>query len=198
MPAYDFIPAWHETGACMDIRHIGWIYELLIRMKPTRTLEVGSHTGCSSSAFIAAGVPDAHFAEISPNDKFLSVVSGKGTVHQRKGAHVLMDEDPFDVVLLDGAHDLESVKEEWEAMQGKLPRVLILHDVFSAQQGYPHCEGPAWLYEEMPTTWECFSDNAKREGEATHRGLAIFVRDGQANSLLSANAVHAAFASQCW
>lgn len=178
----------------MDRRHIGWIYELLIRMKPNRTLEVGGYTGCSSSAFVAAGIPDAHFAEISPNAKFTSVIGGNGTLHQRKGCDVLLDEHPFDVVLLDGAHDLESVKEEWQAMQGKLPRVLIMHDTWSAEAGFPHCEGPQWLVEEaIPDEWDGESDMAKRPGEMTHRGLTILTREPELRELI----LDAMIASEC-
>mgnify|MGYP001768567164 CR=1 FL=1 len=187
MPAYDFIPSWHDTGACMDKRHIAWLYELLVRMRPERTLEIGGYTGCSSAAFVAAGVPDVHFAEISPNEKFLSIVRGNGTLHQRKGCDVIREQAAFELILLDGAHDLESVREEWDAMQDRLPRVLVLHDTWSKDAGFPHCEGPSWLMDQMiGPEWHSFSDMRYREGEMTHRGLTMLTREDMLRDVILA------------
>ena len=114
-----WLPAWHNTGECIDVRHILWVYELLMRMKPQRTLEIGGYSGCSSSAFVAAGIPDAHFAEIAPRRDFIEVVNGHGTIHARKGCEVLDYSDPFDVVLVDGSHEMGAVQEGYAAMMRK-------------------------------------------------------------------------------
>lgn len=162
----------------MDIRHIMCVHAMLVRLKPYRTLEIGGHTGCSSSAFIAAGIPDAHFAEISPNDKFLSVVAGRGVVHQRKGCDVIREEDPFDVILVDGAHDLESVTEEMEALMAKPPRVIVAHDVTSTAIGLPYCEGAALFLGLEGNGWMTVTDCRQRDGERTERGLLMAYMDG--------------------
>jgi len=173
-----FIPAWHDTGNCMDRRHILWVYELLMRMKPQRTLEIGGYSGCSSSAFVAAGVPEAHFAEIAPRRDFIEVVNGHGTIHARKGCEVLDYSDPFDVVLVDGSHELDAVKEEYDALMAKPPRVIIAHDINSAIVGFPKCEGANMLFRSLyDGGWYWNADREEREGEMTHRGIGFFTLD---------------------
>lgn len=175
---YDFIPSWHEPGNCMDRRHIACVYELLMLMKPARTLEIGGYSGCSSSAFVAAGILDAHFSEIAPRADFLSVVSGFGYVHHRKGCEVLREMDPFDVVLVDGSHDLVSVTEELEQLLAKPPKVIIAHDVNSTNVGFPLCEGAAHLWNEIQRLgWRGRVDVKAREGERTDRGLMMATLD---------------------
>lgn len=172
-----WIPSWHETGASIDRRHCLWIYEILKRTGVKRTLEIGSHNGCSSSAFIHANIPDAHFADVTVNHMMREVIGDKGTIHQRKGCDVIREEAPFDLIFLDGAHDLKSVQEEWEAMQDKLPRILILHDSWSKHAGFPHCEGPDWLCDNIPLEWDGENDMDAREGEMTHRGMTVLTRE---------------------
>lgn len=162
----------------MDRRHIAWVYEVLIRMQPSRTLEIGGYSGCSSSAFVAANIPDAHFAEVSPRADFLSVVRGHGTIHQRKGADVLSDGMPFDVVLVDGSHELEAVTEELDQLLANPPRLIIAHDVRSTSVGFPMCEGAAYLEQVLWSVgWLWEVDAEPREGERTDRGLLMATRD---------------------
>lgn len=173
-----WIPAWHETGACADRRHILWIYEILKRTGVRRTLEIGVHSGCSSSAFVAAGVPDAHFADPTARADAMSVIAGHGTFHQRKGCDVLRDEAPFDLVFVDGRHDMEAVMEEWEALKAKPPKIIIAHDVNSTNVGFPHCEGAAWLWTVLGIEgWNVMTDYLQRPSEMTHRGLMVATFD---------------------
>lgn len=189
-----FIPGWHDTGNCMDKRHILWVYELLIRMKPLRTLEIGGYSGCSSSAFVAAGVPDAHFAEIAPRSDFLSVVQGHGMIHVRKGCDVLRGEPVFDVVLMDGSHELEAVKEEYDALMAKPPRIIIAHDINSSVVGFPLCEGPDWLFNTLAGSgWDGEQDCQLRECEMTHRGIAFFTKDQDLRDMI----LDAMIAAEC-
>ena len=172
--ATPWIPAWHETGACMDRRHILWLYRILKAAGVQRTLEIGVHSGASSSAFVEAGVPDAHFCDIASRADAMSVIRGKGTFHQRKGCDVIMDEPVFDLVFVDGNHSADAVAEEiFELSLGK-PDILVAHDVFSTDAGYPHCEGAANLREWAKANYTFVHfDGYKREGEATHRGMMV-------------------------
>jgi predicted O-methyltransferase YrrM len=172
--ATPWIPAWHETGACMDRRHILWLYRILKSTGVQRTLEIGVHSGASSSAFVEAGLPDAHFCDITRRADAMSVIQGKGTFHQRKGCEVLRDEAPFDLVFVDGNHSAEAVAEEiFELSLGK-PDILVAHDVFSTDAGYPHCEGAANLREWAKANYTFVHFDAyKREGEATQRGMMV-------------------------
>lgn len=169
-----WIPAWHETGACADRRHILWIYEVLKRTGVRRTLEIGVHSGCSSSAFVAAGVPDAHFCDPTRRDDAMSVIEGHGTFHQRRGVDVLRSEPRFDLVFVDGRHDMEAVTEELAALLDNPPDIIIAHDVKSSEFGFPHCEGAAHLGAFL--SGQCVRamlDGKERPGEMTHRGLCI-------------------------
>jgi predicted O-methyltransferase YrrM len=172
--ATPWIPAWHETGACMDRRHILWLYRILKATGVQRTLEIGVHSGASSSAFVAAEVPDAHFCDIASRADAMSVIRGKGTFHQRKGCEVLRDEPPFDLVFVDGNHSADAVAEEIAALEWKPPYILVAHDVFSTDAGYPHCEGAANLREWAKANYTFVHFDAyKREGEATQRGMMV-------------------------
>jgi hypothetical protein len=177
-----WIPAWFDTGASMDRRHILWLYEVLKATGVKRTLEIGSYHGCSSSAFIAAGIPDAHFADISVHQRMRDVIGDKGTIHQRKGCDVLRDEEPFDLVLLDGAHDLQSVREELDELQVKAPQFIVAHDTNSTNLDFPYCEGAWCLWDDLsrqyPTIdWDAVEDTKTRAGEMTGRGMLIAFRE---------------------
>lgn len=169
-----WIPAWHETGACADRRHILWIYEVLKRTGVQRTLEIGVHSGCSSSAFVAAGVSDAHFCDPTKREDAMSVIEGRGTFHQRKGVDVLRSEAPFDLVFVDGRHDMEAVMEELAALLDNPPAIIIAHDINSTAAGFPYCEGAAYLWETLRQDgWVGNLDRRDRDGEMTLRGLAV-------------------------
>ena len=176
--ATPWIPAWHETGACMDRRHILWLYRILKATGVQRTLEIGVHSGASSSAFVAAEVPDAHFCDIASRADAMSVIQGKGTFHQRKGCEVLRDEAPFDLVFVDGNHSADAVAEEISALELKPPAIIVAHDVNSTAAGYPHCEGAANLREWAKANYTfVYFDGCERQGEATHRGIMVATSD---------------------
>lgn len=169
-----WIPAWHDTGNCMDRRHILWIYEILTRMGVERTLEIGVYSGCSSSAFVHAGVVDAHFCDVTRRADAMQVIDGHGTFHQRKGCDVLRDEKPFDLVFVDGAHDFASVSDELTALMVNPPEIIVAHDVNSSAVGFPHCEGAAYLWEYLQQWgWHCIVDAKDRPGEITKRGMLV-------------------------
>jgi hypothetical protein len=173
-----FVPSWHEHGSCMDRRHILWLQYLLMRTGVQRTLEIGVHTGASSSAFIAAKVPDAHFADITRTMEAVRVIGDRGTFHQRKGVEVLIDEQPFDLVLVDGAHDVDSVSEEIAALRINEPRIIVAHDVGSSAAGYAHCEGARLLWDHLVEDgWLVTVDHSDRPAEATKRGMLVATRD---------------------
>jgi len=176
-----WIPSWHETGACMDRRHILWLYEVLKRTGVQRTLEIGVYSGASSSAFVAAGIPDAHFCDIATREDAMSVVSGRGTFHQLKGCEVLKAERTFDLVFVDGNHALDVVTEEVDALLANPPHIIVAHDVNSTAAGYPYCEGGEYLWHTLEREgWTCVVD-AKERGpeEMTKRGMLVATKDGR-------------------
>lgn len=182
-----YVPAWHETGTCMDRRHILCLHDVLVLTGMQRTLEIGTHTGASASAFIAAGIPDAHFCDPTTYQQALNVIGGRGTVHARKGCDVLADQPPFDMVLVDGAHDLVSVCEELMVLLKKPPAIIMAHDVSSTKAGFILCEGAAYLVDALKEDgWTCIIDDKYREGEMTHRGLLMATKDQRLADIMAA------------
>ena len=173
-----WIPDWHDQGSCMDRRHILWLRYLLMQTGVQRTLEIGVHTGASASAFIAAKVPDAHFADLGFTLEARKVIGDRGTLHQHKGCDILYAMPPFDLVLVDGNHDMDSVTEEIEALEQKTPRIIVAHDINSTAAGYPYCEGAAHLHKHLlESGWLITTDTEDRVGEATKRGMLVATRD---------------------
>jgi hypothetical protein len=184
--ATQFVPRWHETGACMDRRHILWLYDVLVLTGVQRTLEIGTHTGASASAFIAARIPDAQFADPSMTAEALTVIQGRGTFHQARGCDVMLANDTYDLVLVDGNHSMEAVCEEILVLLKKPPAIIVAHDVCSTAAGFAHCEGAAYLRETLTDDgWTCIVDDAKRDGEMTHRGLLMATKDQGLADLIS-------------
>ena len=179
-----WIPDWHDNGACMDRRHILWLRYLLMQTKVQRTLEIGVHTGASASAFIAANIADAHFADLGFNIEARKVIGDRGTLHQCKGAEVLLAMPPFDLVLVDGNHSMEAVAEEIEALDANPPLIIVGHDVCSTAAGYPYCEGAAHLHQHLRDAgWLITVDAEDRPGEATKRGMMVATRDADIHQI---------------
>ena len=173
-----WIPDWHDQGSCMDRRHILWLRYLLMQTGVQRTLEIGVHTGASASAFIAAKVPDAHFADLGFTLEASKVIGDRGTLHQHKGCDIIYAMPPFDLVLVDGNHDMDSVVEEIEALEVNTPRIIVAHDITSTAAGYPYCEGAALLHHHLlESGWLITTDTEDRVGEATKRGMLVATRD---------------------
>jgi len=179
----NFIPEHWESGSCADRRHILWLRDILASVKPARTLEVGVHSGCTASAFIDANVPDAVFCDISVRSDARAIVGER--LIQSKGSDTILSSERFDFVFLDGAHDLESVKEEWSALQYKMPNIIAAHDVNSNVAGFPYCEGPAWLRDHLVSEgWLVSSDDLDRPEEVTKRGIMFATRDPALHHLI--------------
>jgi predicted O-methyltransferase YrrM len=179
-----WIPDWHDQGACMDRRHILWLRYLLMQTKVQRTLEIGVHTGASASAFVAANIADAHFADLGFCLEARKVIGDHGTLHQRKGAEVLLAMPPFDLVLVDGNHSMEAVTEEIEALDANPPLIIVAHDVRSTAAGYPYCEGAAHLHQHLSDAgWLITIDAKDRVGEATKRGMLVATRDADIHQI---------------
>jgi predicted O-methyltransferase YrrM len=173
-----WIPDWHDQGSCMDRRHILWLRYLLMQTGVQRTLEIGVHTGASASAFIHAKVPDAHFADLGFTLEAHKIIGDRGTLHQHKGCDIRYAMPPFDLVLVDGNHDMDSVTEEIEALEQKTPRIIVAHDITSTAAGYPYCEGAAHLHKHLlESGWLITTDTEDRVGEATKRGMLVATRD---------------------
>jgi predicted O-methyltransferase YrrM len=176
----------------MDRRHVYLIHDVLRQWPFRNTLELGSWMGASSTAFVeainaGAGMV-ATFCDVSPTDSLWDVVGNcrhpeRVRVTADKSWEVLESPEDFDLVLVDANHDLASVRAELDRLVVRKPICIIAHDTAATANGYPHAEGAAMLTEELRTTWrnrwdyQAFTDDRKRDGEETHRGLTIATRE---------------------
>lgn len=164
----------------MDVRHAEWIKSSLSRIKPTNAIEIGCWAGVSTLAILEAGVPNVHLIDITIQGSVQAMAADyRAATHQAKSEDVLPRLGSLAdlAVLIDGAHDYDSVRSEWGLVSSMLPRVVIVHDVTSPHLGLLAHEGPMWLWHQMQASgWLCAVDAMKRENEYTHRGMAIATR----------------------
>lgn len=171
-----WIPTWHDVGGSMDLRHILMLKELILAANVKTAIEVGVLNGCSSSAFVEAGIgKQTAFIDLGFNEKARKVLNGLNMVQMDSVKYLESIEELPDLIFLDGAHDIDTVQNEWLAIDDKLadkPFILVLHDV----SGLHGCDGPKGLFEHL--YWSNRKDRTivdwvKRENEATDRGLSI-------------------------
>ena len=173
-----WIPEWHDTGACMDRRHILWLHNILKLTGVKRTLEIGVHTGASASAFVAAGVATPHFCDIRMTAQAAQVTEGRGVWHLEPGKDVVARERAFDLVFVDGNHALDAVTEEITALSRNSPAIILAHDINSTVAGFGACEGAQRLWEWLQSEqWHCLVDAKLRDQEKTHRGMLAATKD---------------------
>lgn len=172
----------------MDRRHIWMLHDVLCGWPFRNALEIGSFNGASATAFVEAinkgqglGVSgSATFCDVSVTHSLMSVVQNcrdpeRVRITPQPSWQVLDSELPFDFVLVDASHDIESVSLEMTRLLKRRPLCVMAHDTNATQAGYSKCEGAALLAETFRGLpgYGCIEDNAKRPGERTDRGLFL-------------------------
>ncbi len=193
---YDFSMAYARCFAipsvAMDRRHIFVLHDILAAWPFASALEIGSFNGASATAFVEAinggtGIGErggAMFCDVQVTHSLISVVNNcrfpdRVRVTPTPSCRVLDSAETFDFVLVDGAHDLASVKPEVERLLRRRPLCVMAHDTNATDAGYEKAEGAAMLRETFRGTlgYHCIEDCEKREGEETHRGLFFATND---------------------
>ena len=168
----------------IDGSHVDYLFancaELPIGAK---IVEIGSHRGVSTSAFIAAinHRPDLTLHCIDPviTDDLRRVVSkcdhpdnvilheAQSTQHWEPGA---------DLLFIDGCHEWPALYEVARALAEKCP-LIIMHDTHSLKQ-HPDCYGAflGWQILQSARDYDCICDNQDRDSQATWRGMGIAKR----------------------
>lgn len=177
------IPAWHETGMCMDARHVSCLREICLGQEWERALEVGVWTGCSTVAFLD-GLEDCAInafaaCDVGWTEEFLKLTAGRNITYlQQPSVDVLGTERDYDLIFLDGDHSLQTGIDEARHILRRQPRCVIAHDVNSSAVGFGNCEGPAHLLAELRRDgWTCIVDQKDRPGEMTKRGFMAATKD---------------------
>jgi hypothetical protein len=193
---YDFVGAYAGCNelpeVAMDRRHIFIMHEVLKTWPFESALEIGSFNGASSTAFVEAinsgeglgqsGI--ATFCDVSVSASLMDVAGNcrdlsRVRVTPQPSWAVLDSALPFDFVLVDAAHDIDSVSIEVRKLLARRPLCVMAHDTSATDAGYSRCEGAAMLKRTFMGLrgYRSIEDNVKREGERTERGLFLATTD---------------------
>lgn len=179
---YKWIP--NEDSWGMDVRHILILHNILLFPSISRALEIGTHYGLSTTAFIEANIKrndklEIHLCDIKFEDSARRLCQEITDVrlHELRSSDYLQNSPKFDFALLDGSHIAEDVEDEFEYLCLNGIDTLMLHDVntqlLPENNETPWFDGPMFLKQKLMASpdWLCLEDSLYREGENTERGL---------------------------
>jgi cephalosporin hydroxylase len=181
-----------EPEWAIDARHVMILYNLLLVYPYKRVLEIGSHYGVSTTAFVEALNQGASFKTFICDICFLDSVkelcqslisSGQVQLNERKSSEYLLNAQKFDLALLDGSHIAEHVQDEFELLSLNSTQTYILHDtrtqLLPESKETPWYDGPLRIAEKLAASpdWLCIEDSIDRKGELTKRGFFFATRD---------------------
>ena len=178
-----------DDGWGMDYTHVMLLYNLLMATPYRRVLEVGSHTGYSTTAFVEAlkhGASfEVHLCDIGFEDSVRNLCRkcSNITLHQMRSVDYLATAGKFDFALLDGSHIAEDVEDEFEYLSMNGCRSFLLHDtctqLLPQNRNKPWFDGPLLLKNKLLASpdWLTVEDSVPRNGEETERGLLFATRN---------------------
>lgn len=179
-------PSW-----AMDVRHIMILFNMLVAGSYKCVLEIGSHFGASTTAFVEAiemGCPfifhacDVQFQAPAIRLCEKQCEKGKIILHEEMSSDFLRDAPLFDFALLDGSHICEHVQNEFEYLSMHGISSIMLHDTMTQNLpesiDTPWFDGPMLLREKLLASpdWLCVEDCVDRINEETKRGLFFATR----------------------
>lgn len=179
--------ALEHSEWAMDFRHVLVIYNVICACKFNRIIEVGSHFGFSTTAFVEAlkkgALFDFHVCDIKieKSVRDLSMMC-RMQIHECKSTTAIRSYGPFDLAVLDGSHISEDVEDEFELLSMHSTGTYILHDsntqLLPESSQTPWYDGPLFLKNKLMASpdWMCVEDCKYRIGERTDRGLFIATR----------------------
>lgn len=169
-------PPW-----AMDREHVAMLHALAMQVPDGGTVvEIGSHRGASTSAFVEALNKGKEFdlwcVELDPRQDLWAVCD---LCTKRDDIHVCVaDSTDFeipkqaDLVFIDGDHGVQALVDVYHAIEAEA-RVIAMHDTRSHEHGIRGCLG-AWLAAKMLSqvperVWD--EDCPVVDGRWTHRGF---------------------------
>lgn len=181
-----------DSEWAMDGRHVMILFNLLMSYPFNKVLEIGSHYGCSTTAFVEAlkyGCQfEVHLCDISIRNSIKNLcknyfLENKIKYHEMRSIKYLLGAPIFDFVLLDGSHISEDVEDEFEYLSMKNTQTYLLHDtntqLLPESSLTPWYDGPLFLMNKLKASpdWLWLEDKHDREGEKTVRGLFFATRN---------------------
>lgn len=162
----------------IDARHRDWIRIELLTGRHRRVLEIGSHRGYSTRAFLdalaAGAIDELHLCEPHPTPELLELIAGTPAVlHRCSSLELLRKDCRWDLVFADGDHSAAVVEQEAKLLLASHVPAVFAHDVASGDR-YPNCAG-ARLYRELfeVAGYHVVEDSRQRPGERTDRGMML-------------------------
>lgn len=194
--AYDLLKNYPDNYVnpdwAMDIRHIMILHNLLIAGAYKRVLEIGSHYGASTTAFIEAMRSGCLFELHLCDTCFLQPVKAicegyhrtqRVHYHECMSSEFLPNAPTFDFAFVDGSHIAEHVQDDFELLSMNKTPSYFLHDTMTQllpeSEATPWYDGPMLLRSRLLSSndWLCLEDSADRDGELTKRGVLFATRD---------------------
>ena len=177
--------AYDHAEWAIDIRHVMILYNLLLVADFGRVLEIGTHMGASTAAFLKAQGKKGfqlHLCDLSFEPHIKKICANSATaekifLHECASAEYLADAPCFDFAFLDGSHIAEHVMNEFELLSMNGIDSILLHDhrtqLLSNFKDKPWFDGAYFLSERLrhSRNWYCVEDMGRRENELTDRGL---------------------------
>jgi hypothetical protein len=184
--AYARCYAVPETAT--DKRHVFMVHGVLRSHPFQQALEIGCFNGATSTAFVEAingGSPfRATFCDVCPTHSLAAVINNcrkpdQCRVTTQPSWMVLDTNEPFDFIMVDAAHDLDSVSLELKHLMRRRPLCVMAHDTSATENGFSKCEGAELLKRTFQNDpgYHYIEDNARRDGELTERGMFLATTD---------------------
>jgi hypothetical protein len=179
---------FESSESAMDLRHIFMMHGVLTSRIFDSALEIGCFNGASSTAFVEATnsghVSLATFCDVSLTESLIDVVQSaqfpqRVRVTRQPSWQVLDTNETFDFILVDAAHDIDSVSLELKHLVRRRPLCVMAHDTSATDHGYSKCEGAKMLKNHFlrDEGYHCVEDRSVRQGERTERGLFLATTD---------------------
>lgn len=175
---WDFCCPQKEDGCFpphMDARHVELIYRLAKSGLFRNILEIGSWNGFSTSAFVQAQIDGADFkltvCDIEIRPRLMQVLKkSPAEIGIRNIPGKLAINKRYDLILVDGDHQLSAVAGEIEALMRCNTPSILAHDTSACVPWFDGSRHLANVFK-YHTSYESIEDNKKRPGEWTERGL---------------------------
>lgn len=187
---YSFLyknPSW-----AIDIRHLMILYNILMNINLKRVIEIGSHYGVSSTAFIETlkikKNIEIHFCDtkITKTLKLISkegMLSGNIFLHEEDSLSFLKNKIKFDFAFIDSFHISEQTIGEFELLSSIGIKNIMLHDTNTENStnidNALFFDGPPIIANRLKSSpqWHCIEDKIERNLENTERGLFFATQD---------------------
>lgn len=144
-------------GPMQSRGELGFLYDLLVKVKPKRILEIGTGCGATTAllAFSGAKVvtvdrfinPKQYWEALWESNKIphLPITSIKADSQLLNTLNIVTDIfDSYDLVVIDAAHELEEGSRDYDLYTSLAP-VVAIHDIVGYEKDDLHADDYDWF-----------------------------------------------------